>query len=169
MPRPQPQPHPRSPRCRAEPRPLGLPRGWEQPQQRAEHLLRQGGVQAEIFHMKPGDRVGWTHQRGQWTDGRMRAWTPRLGVGTDIQGGSGQDPREAGPHPCAHTPDQAGLPRCPGEQPSARGSAGPCTLPRPPGVGMPRSGSWHMQDSVPTCGERTRGAGGWGRWRMTGC
>lgn len=33
-----------------------------------KHLLRQGGVQTDIFHRKPRDRHRWSRQHGRWMD-----------------------------------------------------------------------------------------------------
>lgn len=64
-------------RLDSEPPPPGVCWGWEatclsllRPPP-CKHLLRQRGVQAEIFHMKPGDRHGWSHQHGRRMDGGL--------------------------------------------------------------------------------------------------
>lgn len=73
----------------------------------AQHLLRQGRVQAEIFHMKPGDRHG-TDTSTWKTDGwRMDGRTdggPRLRTGRRLTqaGRLETGSKEAGLRPCTH-------------------------------------------------------------------
>ena len=120
-----------------------------------QHLLRQRGVQAELFHVKPGGGMERTHQHGQRTDGQMGE--PGL---PDTEGGLGQGPRGAGARPCAHFLEEPG----PLDAPEAAWRPWQCghmrPAPTPAGRGDPprgRHAGWAPACSQASC--RTAGLG----------